>query len=317
MSKIPSRESSTRTTIRFHVLALLVCHGASALEVTPNTVVTGGAVRFLVVRHGETDFNAAGRIQGTLDSELTPRGREQASALGKFLARTEPHSIDCVLVSPKVRAMQTLDTIVTEHPALKGVPTQVRPGLREIELTAWEGMARDDVMVAPSPGNPNADGVRWASWKDDPVKFVFDEDGHAPLVDLWERCGVEWDHLRDDTAARQLADQNTGTERSGEGATTTVLVVAHGAYNRALLLRMLGLPLERWRDDKDHFLFDNCECAELEWTPGSCAPPLPAHADRWRRNHPARTPWITRGEEEIRAGVSTPRTRPYGTGYSP
>jgi broad specificity phosphatase PhoE len=40
-----------------------------------------------LVRHGETEWNAQGRIQGCLDSPLTPNGREQARQIGMLLAR--------------------------------------------------------------------------------------------------------------------------------------------------------------------------------------------------------------------------------------
>merc|ERR1719201_454712 len=45
--------------------------------------------RALLVRHGETDFNAEGKIQGTLESVLTEAGRSQAQGLGAWLAATE------------------------------------------------------------------------------------------------------------------------------------------------------------------------------------------------------------------------------------
>ena len=51
---------------------------------------SAAAHRFLVARHGETNFNAEGRIQGTLDSsQLTLRGIEQASGLGHHVATVE------------------------------------------------------------------------------------------------------------------------------------------------------------------------------------------------------------------------------------
>ena len=46
------------------------------------------AQRFLIARHGETNFNAEGRIQGTLDtSVLTARGVRQAEELGCYIAQ--------------------------------------------------------------------------------------------------------------------------------------------------------------------------------------------------------------------------------------
>jgi 2,3-bisphosphoglycerate-dependent phosphoglycerate mutase len=61
-------------------------------------------IRFLVVRHGETTWNADGRIQGQLDAPLNARGREQAQALGRALA---DEKIDELWSSDLVRAMDT------------------------------------------------------------------------------------------------------------------------------------------------------------------------------------------------------------------
>ena len=105
--------------------------------------------------------------------------------------------------------------------------------------------------------SPDADGARWNEWKADPMSFVFEEDGFAPFLDLWERAGGEWDQLR-----RDAADGMAGGMAGGVGAPT--LVVAHGAFNRALMLQMLDMPTVGWRDDKERFIFDNCECFECE-----------------------------------------------------
>ena len=68
----------------------------------------GTPVRFLIVRHGETNYNADGRVQGTLESKLTEKGQDQAAALGEWMVGAEP-SIGYVLVSIKRRTQQTLE----------------------------------------------------------------------------------------------------------------------------------------------------------------------------------------------------------------
>ena len=226
--------------------------------------------RALVARHGETTFNEAGLIQGTLESELTPRGRDQARELGRALGAINS-TIARVHVSSRLRARQTLAALASEFPALAAVPPVVRPGLREIEHVPWEGRARADVM--------RDDGDRWAAWKADPETFRFVENGAAPLQDCWERAAGEWAALRDATRAGEVA-----------------LVVAHGAFNRCLLAHALGLPMSVFRDAKERFVFANCECVELEWRAGGSN----AHADRWRRRVPTPSAWSTGGEERAR-----------------
>ena len=66
-------------------------------------------IEVILCRHGETDFNAANRCQGTSDvSRLTARGRAQAAALGQAIA-AEDRPIHRVFLSPLARARHTFD----------------------------------------------------------------------------------------------------------------------------------------------------------------------------------------------------------------
>ena len=104
--------------------------------------------RVLLVRHGETNFNAAGRIQGTLESQLTEAGHSQARRVGEWLAASQI-PIDHVVVSPKARTLATLDEIEAAFATAGAGPLPkrlVRFDLREIELTSWEGQYRKDIQ---------------------------------------------------------------------------------------------------------------------------------------------------------------------------
>ena len=225
--------------------------------------------RILLVRHGETNFNAAGRIQGTLESQLTDAGHSQARRLGEWLAASQI-PIDRVLVSPKARTLATLDEIEAAY-ASAGIPPLplrlVRFDLREIELTSWEGQYRTDIQ--------REDTAAWNAWKTAPADFVFPT-GHAPLQALWARTITEWACLRENTAA---------------GSTT--LVVAHGAFNRAFLAQIFGLPIDTFVDEGPRFAFENCECAEIEWVETESERP----SIRWRRLHPHPSGWSTQQDE--------------------
>ena len=63
-----------------------------------------GKVTIYVVRHGETDWNLQGRIQGSTDNSLNAKGREQAAAIAAQLAQL---SIDQISTSGLSRAIQT------------------------------------------------------------------------------------------------------------------------------------------------------------------------------------------------------------------
>lgn len=241
-----------------HFVGLL----STSAEISPS--------RVLLVRHGETNFNKAGRIQGTLESQLTELGRTQAGEVGAWLAAAHAGTIDRVVVSPKARTRATLDEIEASF-AAAGAPAlpsrEVRPDLRELELTHWEGQYRKDIALN--------DADQWRLWKSRPEKLVFPS-GHAPVPHLWERTASEWAHLRESTPP---------------GSTT--LVVAHGAFNRAFLARIFGLPIEAFVDEGGRFDFVNCECAEIEWRDDE-----PAVSLRWRRRHPRETGWSAASEEQ-------------------
>jgi broad specificity phosphatase PhoE len=87
----------------------------------------------LLVRHGETDWNADGRLQGQTDRPLSDLGRRQARRLADELS-TEP--LEAIYSSDLARARETA-TIVGES---IGLPVSVDPDLREKDWGTWEGL---------------------------------------------------------------------------------------------------------------------------------------------------------------------------------
>ena len=76
--------------------------------------------RLVLLRHGQTDYNLAGRMQGHLDSQLTEVGRAQAEAVAPAIARMAP---DLLLSSDLRRAIDTADVIgVADRPAGQARP---------------------------------------------------------------------------------------------------------------------------------------------------------------------------------------------------
>jgi probable phosphoglycerate mutase len=104
-----------------------------------------------LVRHGETAFNAEGRLQGRLDSPLTDLGRAQARAVGEwFLDRLGDRADDVVIESsPQGRALDTASIIALAMGA--GRPARTDARLREIALGAWEGLTPAQI-IARWPG---------------------------------------------------------------------------------------------------------------------------------------------------------------------
>lgn len=87
----------------------------------------------LLVRHGETDWNADGRLQGQTDRPLSDFGRRQARQLAEDLADEE---LDAIYSSDLARARETAET-VGERLSL---PVAFDPDLREKDWGTWEGL---------------------------------------------------------------------------------------------------------------------------------------------------------------------------------
>ena len=91
----------------------------------------------LLVRHGETDWNAAGRLQGHTDRPLNDYGRRQARELADRLAGD---GIQAVYASDLARARETAEILG----ARLGLEVAVDPDLREKDWGTWEGLTSDE-----------------------------------------------------------------------------------------------------------------------------------------------------------------------------
>jgi broad specificity phosphatase PhoE len=92
--------------------------------------------RLLLVRHGESEWNAVRRLQGQADIGLSPKGEAQALALAPIIAQLAP---DRVITSDLRRARRTAD--------LLGYPNATsEAGLREVDVGEWTGMEIAHIM---------------------------------------------------------------------------------------------------------------------------------------------------------------------------
>jgi probable phosphoglycerate mutase len=107
--------------------------------------------RILLARHGETDWNALGRMQGHTDIPLNEAGRAQARALAASIADAR---IAAVVTSDLLRARETAE-IVAAALGL-GAPV-IEPGLRERRFGVFEGLTRDEIAAR----HPEA----WQAWQ--------------------------------------------------------------------------------------------------------------------------------------------------------
>lgn len=140
-----------------------------------------------ILRHGQTEWNAARRMQGGLDSPLTALGKAQARRQGEILRSLGADRLP-VHVSPQGRALATVAL------ALPGATPQVDDRLREISLGAWDGLTAEDISAlgGDSPASfgegkgfywyDTTPGERFAAIEARTRSFVADLQGPAVIV---------------------------------------------------------------------------------------------------------------------------------------
>jgi broad specificity phosphatase PhoE len=174
--------------------------------------------RLVLLRHGQTAYNATRRMQGHLDTELSDLGRAQAREAARALATRAP------------RLIRSSDLQRAHHTALAlgeatGLPVTTDPRLRETHLGDWQGLSHAEVDAAM----PGARRI----WRDD---ATWTPPGGESRVDVAARAVPVVTEL--------LAD--FGDWGQGEGAERPVVLVAHGGVIAALTAGLLGLPVAHW-----------------------------------------------------------------------
>ena len=127
-------------------------------------------MRLLLVRHGETIWNAEGRFQGQTDLPLSPRGRRQAAALAPVIATQMVHAL---YASDLQRAWETASILA----APLGLPVQQEPRWREMAFGAWEGLTFADLQLQHA--------AALAAWQGDPMQVA--PAGGETLTQLCDR----------------------------------------------------------------------------------------------------------------------------------
>jgi broad specificity phosphatase PhoE len=166
--------------------------------------------RLYVVRHGQTAWNVAGRLQGSSDQPLNDLGRAQAKRSAASLARVL--QTPCVIVSsPLARA---LDTAVAIADAV-GTDVHTDARLSERAYGVWEGLTWDE-RYARDP----AESERWLARKEPQIEGY---EGHEAVV------------------ARMRAALDDWLPHVPQGE---LVFVTHGSSARMLMLSLLDLATD-------------------------------------------------------------------------
>jgi broad specificity phosphatase PhoE len=169
--------------------------------------------RLVLLRHGQTDYNVAGRMQGHLDSLLTESGLAQAAHVAPEIARLTP---DRIISSDLRRAADTADVVGVAC----GQPVKLDPRLRETHLGEWQGRSVAEIEQA-WPG-------AIAAWRSDPG---------------WAPPGGE-SRLEVVRRSRPVVDELD--EEYARDSQSTVVLVAHGGLIAGLVSGLLALPTSAW-----------------------------------------------------------------------
>jgi probable phosphoglycerate mutase len=192
-----------------------------------------------------SSYNLEQRIQGRDDlSSLTPEGVDQARSVGAALAELTLHS---AYSSPLARARDTAANLLAAQG--QGLAAQFDDDLLEIDLAPWSGLRREELRQR----FPEQEQC----WREAPHSLSLeraDGSSYVPLVELMDQAARFQERLLADhadalTGEGSTGDSSNGDSSNGDSSTgdRTVVVVAHNAILRCLLLCLLNLPVQGFR----------------------------------------------------------------------
>ena len=167
-------------------------------------------IRFVLLRHGQTDWNVENRFQGHSDIPLNKVGQYQVTEAAKVLAALRP---DRIISSDLIRAQSTAAALAE----LTDLKVEINPNLRETDGGLWEGKLASE--------NRASHGELFANWY---------EGGDEPAGVTGER--------RSDVAKRAVAV----IEKETTNFSGTIVFVTHGGTVRSVLGSILKLPIAQW-----------------------------------------------------------------------
>ncbi len=189
--------------------------------------------RLFLVRHAETEWNAAQIFQGHLDSPLTAKGLQQAAQLA---SRLVPERIDAVYSSDQGRAVETARVVAAQL----SLPVVPRAELREIDCGEWTGETYQEVR--------NRWPEEFANWRSHP--HLHRMPGGESVVAVQQR-GLRF--------LEEVRKRHPGQ---------AVFAVTHNTVVRAILCRLQGWPLSQlWEGARQ----PNCAINLIEFRDGQVA----------------------------------------------
>lgn len=183
--------------------------------------------KLYLIRHGETEWNATSKVQGTTDIRLNDKGRMQAEQVAKRLAS---ENISVLYTSSLLRAKETAEKISKE---LNIEPKELHE-FREICLGPWQGLTIDEIKENYSD--------HFKIYREKPSEFSMP--GAETFIQVAERfCN----------AINGIVAENKGKN---------IVVVSHGAAIKAAVISILGIDIDHY----NKFRTDNASISILQFS---------------------------------------------------
>jgi len=193
--------------------------------------------KIVLIRHGQTEWNVAGRRQGHGDSPLTSLGRQQAHAIGKSLYESRVLKLNTDIVcSPIGRAVATADLIcrVASIPARE---IELDSRLKEVDHGGWEGLTKDQIELK-YPG------------------------------EIEKRLANHWNYVFPNGESYQALSIRVKDWLSTISNRLTVVVVTHDMVSRVIRKEYLGLTqsecLSLHHNQSGYFILERGKCSRYE-----------------------------------------------------
>ena len=198
-------------------------------------------LRLIFVRHGLSSFNKEGRIQGRNDlSILTKEGQLQAEAAGKIISSIP---IDAIYSSPLQRASETTEIIIKQYQT--NLQATYTDDLLEVDLGTWSGLTKDELK--------NLYPEKITAWDNDPEELSLNRKDGTEFHPIKELLSQAENFLK--LIFKTYSDSNK-----------TILIVAHNAILRCLILKLINTPSKGFKRLKlDNSSISICNIDFTNW----------------------------------------------------
>lgn len=183
--------------------------------------------KLYLVRHGETEWNASSKVQGTIDTALNEKGIQQAELVGRKLAREK---IDYIYTSSLKRARTTAD-IIGKHASLQ---VSELHDYREICLGPWQGLTIEEI------NNQYSDHFK--VYRERPSEF------NMPGAETFLEVSTRF--------------CNAIHKAVAEHKDKKIVIVSHGAAIKAAIISILGIEIDHY----NKFRIDNASISILNFS---------------------------------------------------